>query len=566
MACSKRVGVLGGGQLGRMLMESANRLNIQMNILDADKAPAKQISAHDDHITGSFMNRESVRRLAANSDVLTAEIEHVDTHALEEVESLVDVQPSWKSIRIIQDKFAQKQHLAKFGIPQAEYRELKDGTAEELSAIGQELGFPLMLKSKTGAYDGRGNYAVKTEEDIPAALEALKGRPLYAEKWAKFVMELAVMVVKTKDSVLSYPTVETVQENSICKLVYAPARNVSDEINKKAQKLARDAVAAFDGKGVFGVEMFLLEDNSILLCELASRIHNSGHYTIEACPLSQFDTHLRAILDLPIPPKSLQLRQPAIMLNILGGSTPDAHLEDAEYALSIPNASVHLYGKGPGRLGRKMGHVTVTAPTMREAEELMQPLIDRTGGMGVEAKVASNPRPTIGVVMGSDSDLKTLVPGLRLLEEYFGVKPEVDITSAHRTPDYMAEYASTAASRGIKVIIAAAGGAAHLPGMAAAHTSLPVIGVPVKGSALDGVDSLYSIVQMPRGVPVATVGINNSVNAALLAVRILGCYDETLRQKVAEYAKAAKDENLDVKGVKMREIGWEKYFEQMQTK
>nr|KMM65747.1 phosphoribosylaminoimidazole carboxylase [Coccidioides posadasii RMSCC 3488] len=375
-----------------------------------------------------------------------------------------------------------------------------------------------------------------------------------------------VMVVKTKDSVLSYPTVETVQENSICKLVYAPARNVSDEINKKAQKLARDAVAAFDGKGVFGVEMFLLEDNSVLLCELASRIHNSGHYTIEACPLSQFDTHLRAILDLPIPPKSLQLRQPAIMLNILGGSTPDAHLEDAEYALSIPNASVHLYGKGAGRLGRKMGHVTVTAPTMREAEELMQPLIDRTGGMGVEAKVASNPQPTIGVVMGSDSDLKTLVPGLRLLEEYFGVKPEVDITSAHRTPDYMAEYASTAASRGIKVIIAAAGGAAHLPGMAAAHTSLPVIGVPVKGSALDGVDSLYSIVQMPRGVPVATVGINNSVNAALLAVRILGCYDETLQQKVAEYAKAAKDENLDVKGVKMREIGWEKYFEQMQTK
>lgn len=137
-------------------MESANRLNIQMNILDADKSPAKQISAHDDHLTGSFMERESVRKLAQVSDVLTAEIEHVDTYALEEVESMVDVQPSWKSIRIIQDKFAQKEHLAKFGIPQAEYRELKNGTAEELSAVGRELGFPLMLKSKTGAYDGRG--------------------------------------------------------------------------------------------------------------------------------------------------------------------------------------------------------------------------------------------------------------------------------------------------------------------------------------------------------------------------------------------------------------------------
>lgn len=307
------------------------------------------------------------------------------------------------------------------------------------------------------------------------------------------------MVIKTKDAVLSYPTVETVQENSICKLVYAPARNVSHEINQKAQKLARDAVAAFDGKGVFGVEMFLLEDNSILLCELASRIHNSGHYTIEACPLSQFDTHLRAILDLPIPPKSLELRQPAVMLNLLGGSTPDAHLKDAEFALSIPNASVHLYGKGAGRPGRKMGHVTVTAPTMLEAEGLIQPLVDRTSGEESNIKSSSKPRPTVGVIMGSDSDLKTLVPGLKLLEEYFGITPEVDITSAHRTPDYMAEYASTAASRGIKVIIAAAGGAAHLPGMAAAHTSLPVIGVPVKGSALDGVDSLYSIVQMPRG-------------------------------------------------------------------
>ncbi|KAI2022894.1 hypothetical protein LOZ52_006126, partial [Ophidiomyces ophidiicola] len=548
-----------------MLMESANRLNVQMNILDAEKAPAKQISWNDNHVTGSFMDRDSVRKLAENSDVLTAEIEHVDTYALEEVESLVDVQPSWNSIRIIQDKFAQKEHLAKFGIPQAEYRELKNGTAEELSSIGEELGFPLMLKSKTGAYDGRGNFAVKSREDIPAALEALNGRPLYAEKWASFVMELAVIVVKTKDAVLSYPTVETVQENSICKLVYAPARNVSDDINRAAQKIARDAVAAFDGKGVFGVEMFLLEDHSILLCELASRVHNSGHYTIEACAVSQFDAHLRAILDLPIPAKSLELRQPAIMLNILGGSTPDAHLKIAESALSIPNSGVHLYGKGAGRPGRKMGHVTVTAPTMREAEELIQPLIQLADGDGAKTNILSTPRPTVGVVMGSDSDLKTLVPGLKLLEEYFNIKLEVDITSAHRTPDYMAEYASTAASRGIKVIIAAAGGAAHLPGMAAAHTSLPVIGVPVKGSALDGVDSLYSIVQMPRGVPVATVGINNSINAALLAVRILGAHDDSLRRKVEAYAKVAKDENLDMKGVKMREIGWEKYFAQMQN-
>ena len=308
---------------------------------------------------------------------------------------------------------------------------------------------------------------------------------------------------------LSYPTVETIQEDSICKLVYAPARGVLDTINEKAQELARNAVSAFEGKGVFGVEMFLCEDGSILLCEIASRIHNSGHYTIEGCGLSQFDSHIRAILDLPIPPKSLELRQPSIMLNIVGGAMPDSHLKVAELALSMPNTNIHLYNKGTARPGRKMGHVTVTASTMQEAETIIQPLINFVDDIRAQrsditikpqAPSFSRPTPTIGVVMGSDSDLKTLIPGLKLLRDYFGIEPAVDITSAHRTPTYMAVYASTAASRGIKVIIAAAGGAAHLPGMAAAHTALPVIGVPVKASALDGVDSLYSIVQMPRGM------------------------------------------------------------------
>ena len=156
MVHSAKVGVLGGGQLGRMLMESANRLNIQMNILDSETAPAKQISAQTDHVTGSFMDREAVRKLAESSDVLTAEIEHVDTYALEEVESQVRVEPSWRSIRTIQDKFAQKEHLAKFGIPMAEFREVKESTVEELEGIAAQLGYPLMLKSKTGAYDGRG--------------------------------------------------------------------------------------------------------------------------------------------------------------------------------------------------------------------------------------------------------------------------------------------------------------------------------------------------------------------------------------------------------------------------
>ncbi|KAL5042181.1 hypothetical protein BDW71DRAFT_149223 [Aspergillus fruticulosus] len=569
---SRKVGVLGGGQLGRMFVESANRLNIQCNVLDAENSPAKQISAHDGHVTGSFKEREAVRELASKCDVITAEIEHVDTYALEEIASHVQIEPSWQAIRTIQNKFNQKEHLAKHGIPMAEHRELLENTPEQLTKAGEELGYPLMLKSKTMAYDGRGNYRVNSKDDIPEALEFLKGRPLYAEKWAYYQKELAVMVIKTKDAVLSYPTVETVQEDSICKLVYAPARNVPEHINQAAQKLARKAVATFEGKGAFGVEMFLMNDNSLLLCELASRVHNSGHYTIEGTALSQFDAHLRAILDLPIPPESLQLRQPSIMLNIIGGAAPDTHLKAAEAALSIPNASIHLYSKGAAKPGRKMGHVTVTAPTMHEAEKYIQPLIDvvdeiRSQRPDIKTKPApsgpTKPAPQVAVMMGSDSDLKTLVPGLKLLRDTFEIEPAVDITSAHRTPTFMAEYSASAAARGIKVIIAAAGGAAHLPGMAAAHTALPVIGVPVKGSSLDGVDSLYSIVQMPRGVPVATVGINNSINAALLAARIIGAFDPAVQRKVEEYAENAREENMDVKNVKMQDLGWEKYFNQM---
>lgn len=152
----RKVGVLGGGQLGRMFVESANRLNIQVNVLDAEKAPAKQISSHDDHVTGSFKEREAVRELANKSDVITAEIEHVDTYALEEVDSHVQIEPSWQAIRTIQNKFNQKEHLAKHGIPMAEHRELVENTPQELAKAGEELGYPLMLKSKTMAYDGRG--------------------------------------------------------------------------------------------------------------------------------------------------------------------------------------------------------------------------------------------------------------------------------------------------------------------------------------------------------------------------------------------------------------------------
>jgi phosphoribosylaminoimidazole carboxylase len=567
MVDSRKVGVLGGGQLGRMLIEAANRLNVQVNVLDVAASPAKQISAHDGHIEGSFKDAAAVKKLAQASDVVTVEIEHVDTHMLEEVASEVVVEPSWKTLRTIKDKYAQKQYLKEHGVDVADSIDLEGKGADGLKEVGTSYGYPFMLKSKTEAYDGRGNFVVKSEADINAAIQALGNRPLYAERWADFRLELAVMVVKTKDGVLTFPTVETVHEDSICKLTYAPPRNVSESTAQRAQDLAKKAIGAFEGKGVFGVEMFLLKDDSLLINEIAPRPHNSGHYTIEACPLSQYDAHLRAILDLPIPQSALRLREPSIMLNILGGKTPDSHVQVAKKALESPNASIHLYGKGDARPGRKMGHITITAPTLAAAEREIQPLIDfvdeqKGKALGPQVDPASaKAEPLVAVIMGSDSDLPVLRAGLEILQK-LEIPFTTRITSAHRTPDWLREFSKNASSTSLKVIIGAAGGAAHLPGMCASWTTLPVIGLPVKATHMDGWDSLVSMTQMPRGEPVATVGINNSTNAALLAVRILGAEDKAVRERLRVWMEGNEKEVMR-KDKALLDDGWEAYLKSM---
>jgi phosphoribosylaminoimidazole carboxylase len=565
MADPRKVGVLGGGQLGRMLIEAANRLNVQVNVLDAAASPAKQISAHSDHIDGSFKDAAAVKRLAQSCDVVTVEIEHVDTHMLEEVASSVNVEPSWKTLRTIKDKYAQKEYLKQHGVAVAESADLEGKGVEGLKDVGSNFGYPFMLKSKTEAYDGRGNFVVKAEGDVNAAFEALGERPLYAEKWEDFRLELAVMVVKTKDGVLTFPTVETVHEDSICKLTYAPPRNVPRATAEAAQALAKKAIAAFEGKGVFGVEMFLRKDDTLVVNEIAPRPHNSGHYTIEACPLSQYDAHLRAILDLPIPEKALRLKEPAIMLNILGGQKPDSHVQIAKEALKSPNASIHLYGKGDARPGRKMGHITLTAPTLAEAEAEIQPLVDFVDDMkgkplGPRGTV-SKTEPLVAVIMGSDSDLPVLKAGLQILEK-LEIPFTTRITSAHRTPDWLREFSKNAASTSVRVIIGAAGGAAHLPGMCASWTTLPVVGLPVKATHMDGWDSLVSMTQMPRGEPVATVGINNSTNAALMAVRILGATDLDIRERLRVWMEGNETEVMRKDG-ELRDGGWEAYLKGM---
>ncbi len=169
--------------------------------------------------------------------------------------------------------------------------------------------------------------------------------------------------------------------------------------------------------------------------------------------------------------------------------------------------------------------------------------------------------PPIGIIMGSDSDLPTMKDAIAVCAE-FGIETEVAIVSAHRTPERMVEYAQTAHHRGIKVIIAGAGGAAHLPGMVASLTPLPVIGVPVATRNLQGVDSLYSIVQMPAGIPVATVAIGNAKNAGLLAVQILATHQPELLAQVQEYRQSLAASVMDKQG-KLEQLGYQQYLQQL---
>lgn len=280
----RTIGLLGGGQLGQMLCEAASPLGVKVMVLDAENSPAKQVNAKNAHVDGSFTDPEKIRELARHCDILTVEIEHVDTHILEEIEEKgvelvvegekivkkVEVQPSWRTLRTIQDKFKQKEHLSKHGVRVAESLPAVD-TQMAVESVAKKLDYPFMLKARRDAYDGRGNYPIGKPDDIEKALKVLKGRALYAERWADFKIELAVMVVKTEDGLnkpettIAYPAVETIHEDSICKLVYAPARGVSEETRAAAQKLARDAVSCLWGKGVFGVELFVMSDGKSVL-------------------------------------------------------------------------------------------------------------------------------------------------------------------------------------------------------------------------------------------------------------------------------------------------------------
>ncbi|XP_044482131.1 phosphoribosylaminoimidazole carboxylase, chloroplastic-like [Mangifera indica] len=519
------VGVLGGGQLGRMLCQAASQMAIKVMVLDPlENCPASALSYH--HVVGSFDNSAMVEEFAKRCGVLTVEIEHVDVATLQKLEEQgVDCQPKASTIRIIQDKFLQKVHFSQHGIPLPEFMQIDD--LESARRAGDQFGYPLMIKSKRLAYDGRGNAVAKSEEELSFAITALGGfdRGLYVEKWAPFVKELAVIVARGRDnSILCYPVVETIHKENICHIVKSPAV-VPWEIKKLANDVAYQAVSSLEGAGVFAVELFLTNDGQILLNEVAPRVHNSGHHTIESCYTSQFEQHLRAIVGLPLGDPSMKCPA-AIMYNLLGEDEGESgfHLASRliERALRIPGATVHWYDKPEMRKQRKMGHITIVGPSIGTVEARLNSMLEEES-----PGCPSVDPPCVGIIMSSDSDLHVMKDAARILS-MFGVANEVRTVSEHQT---LFSYASTARERGIQIIIAGDDG--NLSGMVAGLSGLPVISVPLCSSKLDGKQSAEG--------PIARVAVNDARSAALFTAKTLGSGgDANILERVNQFLEDEK--------------------------
>jgi 5-(carboxyamino)imidazole ribonucleotide synthase len=366
MEKQKVIGIVGGGQLGRMLTLAALPLGFRVVVINpAANSPAAQAGAAE--IIADLYDQAALKELAERADYITIEIEHLDADTLDMLAAQgARINPAPKTIRLIQDKFLQKEFLARAGVPVAPFVEITD-EASSRTAL-QDFGGKMLLKTRHGAYDGRGNILVNNSADISKALALFAGRQLYAEAYVPFVKELAVMVARsTEGDIACYPVVETIHQRNICVEVLAPA-DITKKAQAEAEKIAVTVAGLLDGAGTFGVEMFLAKDGQILVNEIAPRVHNSGHYTMEANRTSQFEQHIRAVTGLPLGDTGMVVPA-AVTVNILGERNGPTELTGLPDALKTPHLSVHLYGKSPTKIDRKMGHITVTGKTVAETRK-----------------------------------------------------------------------------------------------------------------------------------------------------------------------------------------------------
>tara|TARA_B110000503_G_scaffold69511_1_gene108329 strand:- start:39 stop:1196 length:1158 start_codon:yes stop_codon:yes gene_type:complete len=365
-----KLGVLGGGQLGRMLLAETQKFDIHTSILENNKkAPCAEICNR--FIIGDLLDFDTVYKFGKTVDLLTIEIENVNLNALDKLEAEgLTIYPKPKDLRIIQSKARQKNFYIDHQIPTAEFSHY--AYLEELkhSYENNIINFPFVWKAARFGYDGTGVKIVRNIED----LENLPNVECITEKLIPFKNELAVIVARNAaGEVKTYPVVEMEfhPEANQVEYVICPAR-IDFKVAEKARELALKVVSAFDFVGLLAVEMFQTIDDKILVNEVAPRPHNSGHYSIEASYTNQFEQHLRSILNLPL--GNTDNKVAGIMVNLVGeaGFSGDVIYQNIEEILKIDGVTPHIYGKKETRPFRKMGHVTIVNTDIDKARAIAQ--------------------------------------------------------------------------------------------------------------------------------------------------------------------------------------------------
>jgi 5-(carboxyamino)imidazole ribonucleotide synthase len=356
-----KVGVLGGGQLGRMLMQEAVNYDIKLCMMDKDPSAPCARFAHE-FTNKDILDYDAVLDFGQDKDVITVEIENVNIEAYEELERRgKKVYPQPSVLKIVRDKGTQKNFFKAHNLPTPPYYLVENKAEIET----YENEFPFMQKMRVGGYDGRGVQALKSLEDMSKAFDV----PSVLEKFVDFEKEISVIVARNENGdVAHFPVVEC-QFNpdvNLVEFLFAPAQ-ISEAIEEEAVAIARKTIEALDMVGLLAVEMFVTKDGRVLINEIAPRPHNSGHHTIECNVTSQYEQHLRAILNLPL--GSTKILRPGVMVNLLGepGYSGKVRYEGLEEVMRIPGVKVHIYGKAETKPFRKMGHVTATAPLLQEA-------------------------------------------------------------------------------------------------------------------------------------------------------------------------------------------------------
>lgn len=356
MTATTLVGVLGSGQLGRMLALAGYPLGLRFRFLDpAPHSPSAQVA---DCVEAAFDDAEALKRFAGGLSVATYEWENVPVSTARELQKLVPVYPPPEALEATQDRLIEKQFFKSLGILTAPFAGI-EGEASLKSALSK-IGTPAILKTRRMGYDGKGQARIDDTGGAKAAFESLQGVPSIVEGFVRFERELSVLAVRSRDGRMAYwPLCENLHEGAILRRTIAPAPNVPLELEKQARGFAQRIMDALNYVGVLCLEMFQVGDQ-LLANEMATRVHNSGHWTIEGAQTSQFENHLRAVLGLPL--GSCEARGTSIMLNLIGQAP------ERDAVLAVPGAKLHLYGKEP-RPGRKLGHITVCGHDPQEARE-----------------------------------------------------------------------------------------------------------------------------------------------------------------------------------------------------